>query len=105
MWLGLAQFGLSLAQLAAWSQVTAALITTKGIKRLYQIEGIMYGLDYIQILNDQFLRSLKDLKLRCTEQSGIIFQQNNNPKHWFKVAKEWVLGQKCQVFAMDTIKS
>src|SRR6266576_6083970 len=49
----------------------------------------MCGLDYVQILNDQFLRSLKDLKLRQTGQSGIIFQQDNDPKHRSKVAEEW----------------
>ena len=56
-------------------------ITAKGMGRLYRIEGIICGPNYIQILNDQFLGSLKDLKLRCTRQSSIIFQQNNNLKH------------------------
>ena len=64
-------------------------ITAKGMGRLYQIEGIMCGPDYVQILNDQFLGSLKDLKLRWTGQLGIIFQQDNDPKHRSKVAEEW----------------
>ena len=73
----------------AGSLMVWGCITAKGMGRLYRIEGIMCGPDYIQILNDQFLGSLKDLKLRRTGQSGIIFQQDNDPKHRSKVAEEW----------------
>ena len=73
-------------------------ITTKGMGRLYWIKGIMCGPDYIQILNDQFLGSLKDLKLRCTGQSGIIFQQDNDPKHRSKVAEEWFRAKNVKCF-------
>ena len=42
-----------------------------------------------QILDKQFLGTLKDLKIRCSGKEGLIFQQDNNPKHTSKVAQEW----------------
>ena len=64
-------------------------ITRQGMGRLHQINGIMCGPDYVQILNNHYLRTLKDLKLRQTGKLGIIFQQDNDPKHWCKVAEAW----------------
>ncbi len=64
-------------------------ITRQGMGRLHQIKGIMCRPDYVQILNDHYLRTLKDLNLRRTRKLGVIFQQNNDLKHWCKVAKAW----------------
>ena len=57
--------------------------------RLHQIEGIMQAPDYIKIIKDQFLRTLKDLKMCQTGNSGVIFQQDNDPKHTSKLARQW----------------
>ena len=62
-------------------------ITRQGMGRLHQIEGIMCRPDYVQILNDHYLGTLKDLNLRRTGKLGVIFQQDNDPKHWCKVAE------------------
>jgi hypothetical protein len=64
-------------------------VIRQGMGRLHQIEGIMCGPDYIQILNDHYLRTLKDLNLRRTGKLGVIFQQDNDPKHQCKVAEVW----------------
>jgi hypothetical protein len=64
-------------------------ITGQGMGRLHRIEGIMCGPDYVEILDKHYLGTLKDLKLRWTGNSGIIFQQDNDPKHWSKVAEVW----------------
>jgi len=69
-------------------------ITAKGMGRLYRIEGIMCGPDYVKILDEHFLGSLKDLKLRRSGRPGIIFQQDNDPKHRSKVAEEWFQAKK-----------
>jgi len=57
--------------------------------RLHRIDGIMCGLDYVKILDKQFLGTLKDLKIRRSGKEGLIFQQDNDPKHTSKVDQEW----------------
>ena len=39
-------------------------ITGQGMGRLHKIDGIMCATDYVKILKDQFLGTLKDLKMR-----------------------------------------
>jgi hypothetical protein len=56
-------------------------ITGRGMGRLHRIEGIMCGPDYVAILDKEYLGTLKDLKLRRTGKEGVIFQQDNDPKH------------------------
>jgi len=65
------------------------MITAKGMGRLHWIDGIMCGPDYVEILDKQFLGTLKDLKIRRSGKEGLIFQQDNDPKHTSKVAQEW----------------
>jgi hypothetical protein len=62
--------------------------------RLHQIKGIMCGPDYVKILNKQYLRTLKDLKLRWSGKTSVIFQQDNDPKHWCKAAEAWFQAKK-----------
>ena len=49
----------------------------------------MCGPDYVAILDKDYLGTLKDLKLRRTGKEGVIFQQDNDPKHRSKVAEQW----------------
>lgn len=64
-------------------------VTGRGMGRIHRIEGIMCGPDYVEILDKQYLSTLKDLKLRRSGKEGVIFQQDNDPKHRSKVAKNW----------------
>jgi len=64
-------------------------ITGQGMGRLHHIEGIMCGLNYIEILDKDYLSTLKDLKLRWTGKEGVIVQQDNDPKHTPKKADKW----------------
>ena len=69
------------------------MITTRGMGHIHWINGIMCGPDYVEILNKHFLGTLKDLKLRHMGKEDLIFQQDNNPKHWSKVAESWFLSK------------
>jgi hypothetical protein len=51
-------------------------ISAKGMGRLHRIEGIMCSPDYVKILNEHLLGSMKDLGLRRTGNSSHIFQQD-----------------------------
>ena len=64
-------------------------ITAEGMGRLHRINGIMKGVDYVKILDDNLLGTLKDQKLKKTGKYGIIFQQDNDPKHTSCVASNW----------------
>src|SRR6266403_153828 len=64
-------------------------ITAEGMGRLHWIDGIMKGVDYVKILDDNLLGTLKDQKLKKTGKYGIIFQQDNDPKHTSHVASNW----------------
>ena len=69
------------------------MIMARGMGCIHWIDGIMCGPDYVEILNKHFLRTLKDLKLRHTGKEGLIFQQDNDPKHQSKVAESWFLSK------------
>ena len=56
-----------------------------GTGKLAKIEGIMNGDKYRQILEDNLLSSVRDLKLG----RHFRFQQDNDPKHMAKVTTEW----------------
>jgi DDE superfamily endonuclease/Homeodomain-like domain len=64
-------------------------ITAEGMGRLHRIDGIMKGVDYVKILDDNLLGTLKDQKLKKTGKYGVIFQQDNDPKHTSRVASNW----------------
>ena len=64
-------------------------ISAKGMGRLHRIDGIMRAQEYVEILEDSFLGSLKDLGYRRTGNSGVIFQQDNDPKHKSRLAMSW----------------
>jgi hypothetical protein len=68
------------------SIIVWSYISWKGLGKLYYIDEKMDRSMYCQILEDAFLGSLQDLGLH---QSNILFQQNNDPKHIFQVAKAW----------------
>ena len=74
-------------------------ISSKGVGRLHWIEGIICGPDYVDILEKDYLGSLKDLGLRRTGNSSAIFQQDNDSKHCCKVAEAWF--QKHRINRLD----
>ena len=59
----------------------------------------MCGPDYVEILEKEYLGSLKDLGLRRTGNSSAIFQQDNDPKHWSKVAEAWFQKRRIKCLA------
>lgn len=57
--------------------------------RIHLVEGIMCGPDYVKILQESYLGTLRDFKMRVSGPSAPIFQQDNDPKHRSKVAEEF----------------
>ena len=60
-----------------------------GVSQARAWKGFTELRELCAILNKQYLGTLKDLKLRQSGKEGFIFQQDNDPKHWCKVAEEW----------------
>ena len=56
----------------------------------------MDGPLYVEILNDDLLGSLKDLSIN---KKDIYFQQDNDPKHTSRVAKDWFSKKKVDVLS------
>ena len=54
--------------------------------RLVRIEGTMNGAKYRQILQENLLQSIKDLRLW----RRFTFQQDNDPKHTAKATLQWL---------------
>ena len=55
-------------------------------ERLVRIEGKMNAAMYRDILDENLLQSVLDLRLG----RRFIFQQDNDPKHTAKISKEWL---------------
>jgi DDE superfamily endonuclease len=74
-------------------------VTAEGMGRLHWINGIMKGVDYIEILNNHLLGTLRYRKLKKTGKTVIIFQQDNDPKHTSHVASDWFARKKVKKLA------
>jgi transposase len=61
-------------------------MTTKGVGRMCNIDGIMDGQDYIKILDNHLLPTVKAHRLG---RHGFIWQQDNDKKHVSQMAKDW----------------
>ena len=61
-------------------------ITAEGIGYLTRIDGHLNADLYCQILRDELMKSLEYRNLDTNE---IIFQQDNDPKHTSKLARQW----------------
>lgn len=62
------------------------VITPEGVGRLYRIEGIMDGKQYVRILKSALLGTVRDYD---TEISDFILAQDNDPKHNSRVARDF----------------
>ena len=60
--------------------------SAKGTGRLHRIEGRMNGAMCREILGNNFLPSVRALKMG----HGWVFQHDNDPKHTAKATKEWL---------------
>lgn len=58
-----------------------------GVGHLAEVEGRMDANQYVSILEDHMLPSLEDSGI---SKEKVIFQQDNDPKHTSKKAKEWM---------------
>ncbi|CAG8725798.1 2526_t:CDS:1, partial [Acaulospora colombiana] len=68
------------------SAIVWGCMSMQGVGRMSNIDGIMYSEDYVDILDDKLLPTVTDHGLR---RGGYIFQQDNDPKHTSRMAKEW----------------
>ncbi|KAF8642965.1 hypothetical protein AX16_009295 [Volvariella volvacea WC 439] len=71
-------------------------ITSSGLGRLVRIEGNMNRFLYVEILDDDLLGSLKDLKIK---KKDIYFQQDNDPKHTSGHAQDFFNAQGLDVLS------
>ncbi|KAI2648153.1 Transposable element Tcb1 transposase [Labeo rohita] len=74
-----------------WSDETkiellALILSAAGTGRLVAIEGKMNAAKYRDILDENLLQSVQDLRLG----RRFTFQQDNDPKHTAKIMKEWL---------------
>jgi len=61
-------------------------ISWHGTGRLHHIDGRMNAKQYVEILSESFLGSLQNQNVRPRT---TIFQQDNDPKHTSKLARQW----------------
>lgn len=69
-------------------------ITSRGYGRLHRIEGNMKADQYVSILQESLLGTLRDHSL---SPSDIIFQHDNDPKHTAKLTSRWLASQDFSV--------
>ncbi|KAK6328555.1 hypothetical protein J4Q44_G00005330 [Coregonus suidteri] len=67
--------------------------SAKGTGRLHRIEGRMDGAMYREILANNFLPSVRALKMG----RGWVFQHDNDQKHTARATKEWLLKKPLKV--------
>ena len=65
--------------------------------RLHRIDGIMYCTDYVEILKKSYLRTLKDYNLKHLGAEGVLFQQDNDPKHTSKASKNFFAKRRIRI--------
>ena len=61
-------------------------ITSRRVGQLHRIIGNMDSTQYVEILEQSFLSTLKKYHLKS---NGIFFQQDKDPKHTSKKAQSW----------------
>ena len=69
-------------------------MTWEGVGYACKIDGKINGDLYVQILNDELQASIK---LYNKTKDDIIFQQDNDPKHTCKKAKQWFKAHGYQI--------
>ncbi len=62
------------------------VISSHGVGRLHRVTGNLTARQFVEILDQSLLGSLKDASL---SKQDIIFQQDNDPKHTSRLAREW----------------
>jgi hypothetical protein len=65
-----------------------------GVGQLVEVEGRMNADQYVDILDHHLLLSLEDLAISGED---LIFQQDNDPKHTSKKAKQWIQDHEISV--------
>ena len=67
-----------------------------GVGKLIEVQGTMDAQQYCDILDDGLEESFNKLEIPKEDR---IFQQDNDPKHTSKKAKQWFEGNGIQVLA------
>jgi hypothetical protein len=70
------------------------MITAFGVGRIVRIEGNLNKELYTEILEDDVLGSFRDLGLNYHD---FYFQQDNDPKHTSKLARQWFMNNNMDV--------
>ncbi len=68
-----------------------------GIEKLIEVQWVVDAQQYCDILDDGLEESFAKLEMKEGER---VFQQNNDPKHTFKKAKQWFEDNGTQVLAL-----
>ena len=68
------------------SLIVWGCITYNGVGRLHRITGIMRATDYVEILNEDLLGTLKDYHI---EPGTFFYQQDKDAKHTARVTTAW----------------
>lgn len=69
-------------------------LSYNGPGRLHRVDGRMNAVQYVSILEQSFLGSLRDRKV---QPHTIVFQQDNDPKHTSKLATKWFRDRNIEV--------
>ena len=72
-------------------------VTGRGMGRLHRIDGIMCSTDHVEILKKSYIGTLKDYNLKHSRPEGVLFQQDNDPKHTSKLAKDFFAKRRIKV--------
>lgn len=64
-------------------------VTSKGMGELHRITGNMDAPGYVEILDKNLPKSLRKHGMKSTGRYGVVFQQDNDPKHRSKRAQAW----------------
>ena len=69
-------------------------ITPYGVGRLHRVVGRMDAIQYVQILSESLMGTLKDHRIKKRD---IYFQQDNDPKHTSIAARTWFTSKRVDV--------
>lgn len=74
-------------------------IMAQGVGTLHRINGNMDAPGYVEILDGNLPKSLRKHGLKSNGRYGVLFQQDNDPKHRSKAAEAWFMRKRIRRLA------